>query len=179
MGHTFGVRVQRTHLRCEGSEGSKGSKGSEGGGGGFAASFIKKGRGWRRGLCRRVMFAPLKGRRPFGPRVVVLPYRAMSIKPALRDWLSVSYVTQYPVPLIFSFPLEGKSREAGKGVRGKAPIGCSITVLTTNRILLIGSLRWTSPTVRSVNRKEGPFMGRLRAYFARLAHPMQDVHSGQ
>ena len=24
----------------------------------------------------------------------------------LRDWLSVSYVTQYPVPPIFSFPLE-------------------------------------------------------------------------
>ena len=32
-----------------------------------------------------------------------------------------------------SFPLEGKSREAGKGVRGKAPIGCSIAVLTANR----------------------------------------------
>ena len=59
--------------------------------------------------------------------------RAMSIKSALRDWLSVSYVTQYPVPPIFSFPLEGKSREAGKGVRGRAPIGCSIAVLTANR----------------------------------------------
>ena len=32
--------------------------------------------------------------------------RAMSMKSALRDWLSVSYVTQYPVPPIFSFPLE-------------------------------------------------------------------------
>ena len=51
----------------------------------------------------------------------------------LRDWLSVSYVTQYPVPPIFSFPLEGKSREAGKGVRGRAPIRCSIAVLTANR----------------------------------------------
>ena len=51
----------------------------------------------------------------------------------LGDWLSVSYVTQYPVPPIFSFPLEGKSREAGKGVRGRAPIGCSIAVLTANR----------------------------------------------
>ena len=51
----------------------------------------------------------------------------------LRDWLSVSYVTQYPVPPIFSFPLEGKSREAGKGVRGRVPIGCSIAVLTANR----------------------------------------------
>ena len=33
----------------------------------------------------------------------------------------------------FSFPLEGKSREAGKGVRGRAPVGCSIAVLTANR----------------------------------------------
>ena len=33
----------------------------------------------------------------------------------------------------FSFPLEGKSREAGKGVRGRVPIGCSIAVLTANR----------------------------------------------
>ena len=57
----------------------------------------------------------------------------MLIKSALRDWLSVSYVTQYPVPPIISFPLEGKSREAGKGVRGRAPIGCSIAVLTANR----------------------------------------------
>ena len=32
-----------------------------------------------------------------------------------------------------SFPLEGKSREAGKGVRGRAPIRCSIAVLTANR----------------------------------------------
>ena len=35
--------------------------------------------------------------------------------------------------LYLSFPLEGKSREAGKGVRGRAPIGCSIAVLTANR----------------------------------------------
>ena len=75
--------------------------------------------------------------------------RAMSIKSALRIHLSVSY-----------------------GMIG---------------ILLIGSLRSpppirlrrTSPAVRSVNRKEGPFMGRLRAYFDRLAHPMQDVHRGR
>ena len=32
-----------------------------------------------------------------------------------------------------SFPLEGKSREAGKGVRGRVPIGCSIAILTANR----------------------------------------------
>ena len=41
------------------------------------------------------------------------------------------------------------------------------------------SLRGTSPAVRLVNQKEGPFMGRLRAYFDQLAHPMQDVHSGR
>ena len=29
--------------------------------------------------------------RPYGPRVVVSPLRAMNIKSALRDWLSVSY----------------------------------------------------------------------------------------
>ena len=40
-------------------------------------------------------------------------------------------------------------------------------------------LRGTSPAVRLVNQKEGPFMGRLRAYFDQLAHPMQDVHSGE
>lgn len=51
----------------------------------------------------------------------------------LRDWLYGSYVTQYPVPPIFSFPLEGKSREAGKGVRGRVPIGCSFAILTANR----------------------------------------------
>ena len=36
-------------------------------------------------------------------------------------------------PSYLSFPLEGKSREAGKGVRGRAPVGCSIAVLTANR----------------------------------------------
>ena len=70
---------------------------------------------------------------PLAPRVADCRYAAMLIKSALRDWLSVPYVTQYPVPPIFSFPLEGKSREAGKGVRGRAPIGCSIAVLTANR----------------------------------------------
>ena len=40
-----------------------------------------------------------------------------------------------------SFPLEGKSREAGKGVRGRAPIGCSIAVLTANRRPLFSALR--------------------------------------
>ena len=43
---------------------------------------------------------------PLAPRVADCRSAAMLIKSALRDWLSVSYVTQYPVPPIFSFPLE-------------------------------------------------------------------------
>ena len=45
----------------------------------------------------------------------------------------VRYMTRCFFPSYLSFPLEGKSREAGKGVRGRAPIGCSIAVLTANR----------------------------------------------
>ena len=85
--------------------------------------------------------------------------RAILIKSALRNWLSVSYgmknilltgsLRQPPKgetaewymkymtlcfsSPCFSFPLEGKSREAGKGVRGRVPIGCSIAILTANR----------------------------------------------
>ena len=77
-----------------------------------------------------------------------LPLRAMLIKSALRIYLSVSYgmigilridslrsppkggtaewymkymTLRFSSPY-FSFPLEGNSRAAGKGVRGKAPI---------------------------------------------------------
>ncbi len=85
--------------------------------------------------------------------------RAMSMKSALRDLLSVpygmisilvisslrsppkretaewymKYMTLCFSSPYFSFPLEGKSREAGKGVQGRAPIGYSIAVLTANR----------------------------------------------
>ena len=48
-------------------------------------------------------FLSLTGLWPRGLRIAL---RAMLMKSALRDWLSVSYVTQYPVPPIFSFPLE-------------------------------------------------------------------------
>ena len=44
-------------------------------------------------------------------------------------------------PSYLSFPLEGKSREAGKGVRGRTPIGCSIAVLTANRRPLSEAMR--------------------------------------
>ena len=46
-----------------------GAFGPEGCGGGSAAG--KKERGWRRGLCRRVVFAPLRGDSPTGLKVVV------------------------------------------------------------------------------------------------------------
>jgi hypothetical protein len=45
----------------------------------------------------------------------------------------MKYMTLYFSSPYFSFPLEGKSREAGKGVRGRAPIRCSIAILTANR----------------------------------------------
>ena len=76
---------------------------AEGCGGGFAAIFIRKGRGWRRGLCRRVVkgkvlkmdgpsaqgFLGLTG--PLAPRVADCRSAAMLIKSALRDLLLVSY----------------------------------------------------------------------------------------
>ena len=56
--------------------------------------------------------------------------RAMSMKSALRDWLSVSYVTQYPVPPIFSFPLEGKCHVVAKGcTRVSIPMKLTIVLL--------------------------------------------------
>ena len=45
----------------------------------------------------------------------------------------VKYMTRCFFSSDPSFPLEGKSREAGKGVRGRVPIGCSIAILTANR----------------------------------------------
>ena len=51
----------------------------------------RKGARLRRRLCRRVVFASLKGRRPFGPRVVDCRSAAMLMKSVLRDLLSVSY----------------------------------------------------------------------------------------
>ena len=63
----------RRVLKFDGAFGPKGC------GGGFAAGCVE-------GLHR---FA--QGQRPFGPRVVVSPLRAMNIKSALRDLLSVSY----------------------------------------------------------------------------------------
>ena len=70
LGHACGVRVQRVQR------------------GGLTGL-------WPEG-CGRLSAAgcvslALKGQRPFGPRVVVSPLRAMNIKSALRDLLSVPY----------------------------------------------------------------------------------------
>ena len=132
-----------------------------------------------------------------------LALRAMLIKSALRDWLSMSYsmlsilrigslrsppkgetaewymkyMTRCFSSPYFSFPLEGKSREAGKGVQGRAPIGCSIANLTANRrpvsflLLTLGHtfgvnvqkaqrgrfLRLTGPIGRRVLKFDGAF----------------------
>ena len=103
---------------------------AEGCGGGFAASFIKKGRGWRRGLCRRVVkrkvlridrpaaggFLSLTG--PLAPRVADCRSAAMLMKSALRDLLLVSYgkitilvISRYAAPPYPAAPdfLHGKA----------------------------------------------------------------------
>ena len=56
-GHTFGVRVQAPF----GARVQKVQKVQRVVVAADAASFIKKGRGWRRGLCRRVVFASAQG----------------------------------------------------------------------------------------------------------------------
>ena len=53
MGHACGVRVHRVQKVQRVQRVVVAAN---------AASFIKKGRGWRRGLCRRVVFASLRGR---------------------------------------------------------------------------------------------------------------------
>ena len=63
IGHTFGVRVDgaapRGFLRFLSLTGPLAPRVAVAA---DAASFIKKGRGWRRRLCRRVVFASLRGR---------------------------------------------------------------------------------------------------------------------
>ena len=44
----------------------------------------------------------------------------------------VKYMTRYFFPSYLSFPLEGNASKRQKGVRGRAPIGCSIAVLTAD-----------------------------------------------
>jgi hypothetical protein len=72
----------------------------------------------------------------------------------------------------FSFPLEGKSREAGKGVRGRVPIGCSIAVLTANRRPVSFLLLTLVPTLQPLILKKrrlfkGAVLLPLFGYFCR------------
>ncbi len=65
-----------------------GALGPEGCGGGFAADYKKRGRGLRRRLCRRVVFAYAQGATAALPlRVADCRSAAMLIKSALRDLL--------------------------------------------------------------------------------------------
>ncbi len=75
------VSYSWTRLRREGSQGSEGSKDSEGKVDGPSG----------RGLCRRVASLRSGGDSGFAAEGCGLPLRAMLIKSALRDLLSVSY----------------------------------------------------------------------------------------
>ena len=132
---------------------------AEGCGGGFAASFIKKGRGWRRRLCRKVVkrkvdgppgrrlwppvggglcIASLRGRRPFGPRGGAL--RAMSFISRLRRSRQhrVSILSAY---LVHPFPLRGTSPQGdARALRDWLSVSYGMI-----SILLTGSLRSPPP----------------------------------
>ena len=75
----------------EGSEGSEGSKGSEGGGGGSAADYKKGARLAPRVVSKGCVRFRSGGDSACGAEGCGLPLRAMLIKSALRDLLSVSY----------------------------------------------------------------------------------------
>ena len=106
--------------------------------------IIKKGRGWRRGLCRRVVFASAQGATaPAALRVAVSPSRAMSMKSALRDWLSMSYGMKSITSIshlrwLFPLPLWWLAPPPFPRKRGhyKAPLCCELLM----KGLLCGSL---------------------------------------
>ena len=155
-----------THLRCEGSEGSKGSKGSKGGGIALRAMSIIMPPSAVTSTSSIIIILTL-----VHPFATSWPSSPKGDARTLRDWLSVSYVTQYPVPPIFSFPLEGKSREAGKGVRGRAPVGCSIAILTANRrpvsfLLLTLGPALQPPILKNGALSKAPFCCRYLAISA-------------
>ena len=105
-----------------------------------------------------------------------LPLRAMLIKSALRDLLSVPYGMisilvishlrwLFPPPLVpygTTFPPRW---EACHTILRSL---CSLT----NRVPL-------PPRYRSGDKRKAPLWAGQAPCFARLAHPMQDVHSGQ
>ena len=65
-------------------------------------------------------------------RILVIGSLRSPPKGETAEWY-MKYMTLCFFFPYFSFPLEGKSREAGKGVGGRVPIGCSIAILTANR----------------------------------------------
>ena len=88
---------------------------AEGGGGALRAqSFISR---LRRSRHHRVSILSAYLVHPFATS---WPSSPKGDARTLRFWLSVSYVTQYPVPPIFSFPLEGKCLEEAKGCTGQS-----------------------------------------------------------
>ena len=84
---------------------------AEGCGGGFAAS--KKERGWRRGLCRRVVRSA-QGRQPYRAEGGGGGSAAGLLKSALWDWLFVSYG--------MIGILQRKTIQPGLGPVGNAPL---------------------------------------------------------
>ncbi len=68
----------------------------------------------------------------------------------------------------------------GEGERGLRPEGCSrlraMFIKSALHVIRTYPQPCRAAPFRSGNQKEGPFMGRLRANFARLGNPMQDCH---
>ena len=102
-----------THLRCEGSQGSEGSKGSKGCGIALSGNEFYKPPSAVTSTSSIIIILTL-----VHPFATSWPSSPKGDARTLRDWLSVSYVTQYPVPPIFSFPLEGKCHVVAKGCTG-------------------------------------------------------------
>ena len=76
----------------------------------------------------------------YGKISILLNYLPSADTPPIRrhqrgktpEWY-MKYMTLCFSPQISCFPLRGNASKRQKGVRGRAPIGCSIAVLTANR----------------------------------------------
>ena len=105
-------------------------------------------------------------------RVVVSPpLAAMNMKSALRDCLPVLIV-------ILSRRRRISVRIANERNVDKYQSAGRLPPSSHPRIFRCSSGLRPAP-FRSGKQKEGPFMGRLRANFARLGNPMQDCHLGK
>ena len=103
IGHTFGVRVDGTSSRRFLRFVSLTAFQAEGCGGGIAANFIMPPSAVTSISSVIIILTTVH------PFATSWPSSPKGDARTLRDWLSVSYVTQYPVPPIFSFPLEGNA----------------------------------------------------------------------